>query len=80
VELPAGARRRLEATAQQTALKLLESPVQWTALEKLVRTLSEHVAGLDWWPVQNRVWAMRPWNAQAGAAARALGFRPDDPQ
>lgn len=80
VELPAGARRRLEATAQQTALKLLESPVQWTALEKLVRTLSEHVAGLDWWPVQNRVWAMRPWNAQAGAAARALGFRPDEPQ
>ncbi|MFV0423374.1 DUF3536 domain-containing protein [Oleidesulfovibrio sp.] len=79
IELSSGARRRLEATAQQTALTLLEAPAQWSRLARLVRILSEYVPGLDWWPVQNKVWAMAPWKAEAAQAARALGFRlPED--
>ncbi|MCK9239821.1 DUF3536 domain-containing protein [Desulfocurvus sp.] len=72
---PPAAREELSRTLNQTALALLAAPEpDWPALGRLAARAQALDAQPDWWPTQNRIWALAPGTPEARAAARQFGF------
>lgn len=72
---PDAARQELAQTLNHAALALLAAPApDWAALARLAARAQALDAQPDWWPTQNRLWALAPDSPEARAAARAFGF------